>query len=277
MKVALVGLVLLAAVLHAAWNALVKQSGERLLTFAVIIGTGGLVYVPVALITGPPAAASFVWLAGSALVHLLYYAGLLLGYRYGDLGQVYPIARGTGPLLVAVLGVVVAREIPSVPAAVGIALVCAGIFGLAGGGGESARRAVPIALATGVMIALYTTCDGMGVRESKNALAYIAWLHVATGIPFATVVFTARRRDLAKFFPVHGKRAAFGGVVAAGAYSLVIWAMSFSPLAWVAALRETSVVIAAALGARLLGEPFGARRIGAAAVVAAGVVVVSAS
>lgn len=277
MKVALVGLVLLAAVLHAAWNALVKQSGERLLTFTVIIGTGALAYVPVALIAGPPAAPSFVWLAGSAFVHLLYYAGLLLGYRYGDLGQVYPIARGTGPLLVAVLAVVLANEIPSVPAALGIALVCAGIFALAHGGGDGARRAVPIALATGVMIALYTTCDGMGVRVSGNPLAYIAWLHVAIGIPFATTVFVVRRRDLAKFLPAYGKRAALGGIVAASAYSLVIWAMSFSPLAWVAALRETSVVIAAALGARLLGEPFGARRIAAAAVVAAGVVLVSAS
>jgi drug/metabolite transporter (DMT)-like permease len=277
MNLALVGLVLLAAVLHASWNALVKQSGERLLTFSVIIGTGALAYLPVALVIGPPARPSWPWLTGSAVVHLVYYAGLLQGYRHGDLGQVYPIARGTGPLLVAVLAALLAREIPTLPAALGIALVCVGIFGLARGGGEGARRAVPIALGTGVMIALYTTCDGLGVRASESELAYIAWLHVAIGIPFSGTVLALRRRDLSAFFPRHGRAAALGGIVAAGAYSLVIWAMSFSPLAWVAALRETSVVIAAALGARMLGEPFGARRIAAAAVVAAGVVLVSVS
>jgi drug/metabolite transporter (DMT)-like permease len=276
MNAALVGLVLLAAVLHASWNALVKQSGERFLTFSVLIGTGALAYLPVALVTGPPNAASWPWLAGSGIVHVFYYVGLLYGYRHGDLGQVYPIARGTGPLVVVVLAAVLAQEIPTVLGASGIALVCIGIFGLAQGGGESARRAVPLALATGLMIAFYTTCDGLGVRAAGNELAYIAWLHVATGMPFAAIVLGVRRRELPEFLRRHGKSAALGGIVAAVAYSLVIWAMSLSPLAWVAALRETSVVIAAALGARLLKEPFGARRIAAAAIVAAGAVLVSA-
>src|SRR5262245_45871307 len=105
-----VALVLCAAVMHAVWNAIVKQAGERVLTFAVVIGTGTVSYLPVAALSTPPDLASYAFMASSALIHLVYYAGLLQSYRFGDLGQVYPIARGTGPLIVAVLGGPLAGE-----------------------------------------------------------------------------------------------------------------------------------------------------------------------
>jgi drug/metabolite transporter (DMT)-like permease len=277
MSTAIVGLVLMAALMHASWNALVKQSEERLLTFAILIGTGALAYLPIAIITGPPSPKSFPWLAASGSIHIAYYAALLLGYRYGDLGQVYPIARGTGPLVVAVLGALLVDEVPSAGAAIGIALVSLGVLALAKSAPEQSARAPLYALLTGFLIAGYTTCDGLGVRSSEHKLAYLAWLHVVGGVPFAGSVLLARRRDLARFWRQSGKRAALGGIVGAAAYSIVVWAMSISPLAWVAALRETSVVAAAAIGARLLGEPFGARRIAAACVVACGVILVSIS
>ncbi len=267
-----VAVVLLAAVLHAAWNALVKQSEKRLLTFATIIATGGALYAPVALILAPPSAASVPYIAGSVAIHLLYYAGLLYGYRYGDLGQVYPVARGTGPLVVALVSLPLAGERLAPLAIAGVVAVSLGIFTLAGRGN---KRATLFALATGFTIAGYTVCDGLGVRLSESKLAYIAWLHVASGIPFAGAVMVLRRKELRVFFRGPGKRAMIGGMVAAAAYSLVIWAMSRTQLAYVASLREISVVLAALIGTWILGEPFGKRRVMAAAVIAGGILLIT--
>jgi len=271
-QVVVVALVLVAAVLHASWNAIVKHSGERLLTFAIVIGAGAVLYLPVTLLLPHPGPASFGYLLGSALIHLLYYACLLLGYHYGDLGQVYPIARGTGPLVVALCSAPLAGERLGPVASAGVALVSLGIVALAGRGKERSRRAVGFALATGVCIGAYSLCDGLGVRVAQNKLGYLAWLHVCIGIPFAGGVLLVRRRRIGAFFRSHGGRAVAGGVIATIAYSIAVFAMSQTTLAYVASLRETSVVFAAALGTWALREPFGRRRMVAAVAVACGVV-----
>src|SRR6185436_17579413 len=121
------GVVLVAAVMHASWNALVKQSRERLLSFAIVVAAGGLAYLPVCALVAAPARASWPFLIVSSTIHLGYYTFLLLGYRHGDLGQVYPIARGTGPLVVAVLSAVIAREKVGTLPSLGIALISLGI------------------------------------------------------------------------------------------------------------------------------------------------------
>jgi drug/metabolite transporter (DMT)-like permease len=269
-----IAVVLLAAVLHASWNAVVKQSGERLLTFATVIGTGAIAYLPVAFIVQPPAAASLPYLCGSLVIHLFYYAGLLYGYRYGDLGQVYPVARGTGPLLVAIASAPLAHEHLGTLAMVGVACVSLGIFSLANRRPGEDVRGIVCALLTGVTIAGYTVADGLGVRLAQSKLGYIAFLHVGMGLSFTAIVFAVRRRDLGRFFREHGKRAILGGFVACIAYSLVIWAMSGTHLAFVASLREISVVIAAVIGTVFLGEPFGRRRILAALGIAGGIVLI---
>jgi drug/metabolite transporter (DMT)-like permease len=270
--------VLAAAVMHAAWNALVKQASERLLSFAVVVGAGAVAYLPVALIVDPPARASWPFIAGSCTIHLGYYACLLLGYRYGDLGQVYPIARGTGPLIVALLSAAVVGEQLGTLPALGVACISLGIASLAwqdGTRNADTSRAIAFALLTGVFIACYTLSDGLGVRQSQSRLGYIAWLHVFSGLPFASVVLVRERRKLRAFWRSQGPRAVVGGLVAALAYSLVIWAMSKTELAYVSALREVSVVVAAAIGTLRLGEPFGRRRMIASAVVASGIVLMS--
>ncbi len=268
-----IAVVLFAALLHASWNAIVKHSGDRLLTFAVVIGTGGVIAVPLAFLVSPPAAASFPHLATSAGVHLVYYAFLLLGYRYGDLGQVYPIARGTGPLVVALAAGPLAAERLGIVGSIGLLMVSGGIVALAGRGGS--KRAVAFALGTGLCIGAYSLADGLGVRESDNPQGYIVWLHLVIGIPFASTVLMLKRKRVPSFLLAHGKRAVTGGLIAVTAYSLVIWAMSATRLAYVASLRETSVVLAAIIGAVWLGEPFGKRRIVASAVVAMGIVLMS--
>ena len=136
-------------------------------------------------------------------------------------------------------------------------------------------RAVVFALLTGVFIAGYTMSDGLGVRRADSRLGYIAWLHVFAGLPFATVVLVLERRKLKTFSRSAGLSAVFGGLIAALAYSLVIWAMSRTKLAYVSALREVSVIVAAAIGALRLGEPFGRRRLIASTLVAAGIVLIS--
>jgi drug/metabolite transporter (DMT)-like permease len=190
----------------------------------------------------------------------------------GDLSRVYPIARGTGPLVVALLSGPLTGERLSPTAFGGVVLVTAGIASLAGRrpGARRADAALVWALATGLLIAAFTLVDGLGVRRAGTAVAFIAWLQALAGLPLAAVAVARRRADLGPFLRRHGLRDAAGGVMAMTAYAIVVWTYSRGAIAPIAALRETSVLLAAAIGALALGEPFGRRRIAAAAVVAAG-------
>lgn len=270
-------LVLLAALMHASWNALLKAARDRWLTFAVVSATGALLFLPVVIHLGPPDKSAWPYLGASALIHLGYFSFLIVAYTHGDFSQVYPIARGIGPLLVALYSALVLGEPLGRATWIGIALVCSGVMALASGSALGAKRGVAFAALTGVFIAAYTLSDGLGVRAEPSRLGYIAWLHVLIGVPFSSAVLLARRASLRVFLAEHGARAAGAGVLAALAYSLVIHAMSKLEISVVAALREVSVVFAAAIGARLLGEPFGRRRTLAAVVVVAGIAALSLS
>lgn len=264
-------LVLVAAAMHATWNALVKQASERWLTFAVVSVTGALGFLPVAIALGPPAPAAVPFLAASGVIHVFYFSFLVFAYTHGDFSQTYPIARGLGPLIVGLVSIGLLHEPVRPASALGVVVVSLGVMTLASGGGTGARRGAAFAAATGVFIAAYSLADGLGVRASPSRLSYIAWLHLAIGAPFSSVVLWYKRRDLAPFLRAHGLRAGLAGVLAAVAYSLVLFAMSRASLAVVAALREVSVVFAAVIGARVLGEPMGRRRVLAATAVAIGI------
>jgi drug/metabolite transporter (DMT)-like permease len=253
------------------------MSGDRLLTTATVIGTGSLLGALLVPFVPPPAPPSWGFLALSVLVHNVYYAFLLQSYRLGDLSQVYPIARGTAPLVVALAAWPLARE-PLAPASLaGVLLVTLGIASLAGGRRPTARgdRAVLWALATGVLIAAFTLVDGLGVRRAGSAVGFVVWLEALVGLPLVAVAAVRRRARLRPFLRRNGLQGAAGGVMAAGAYGLIVWAYSRGALAPVAALRETSVVLAALIGTLALGEPFGRRRALAAAIVAAGAVLLN--
>ena len=272
-------LVLLAAVLHAGWNALLKAGGDKLVMQTLVICVGS---VP-ALIAIPflplPAPASWPYLAVSVVVHLFYFMTLVGAYRHGDLSQVYPIARGSAPLLVAVGAWIFAREGMSGPEMAGVATVSLGIMSLASvgriPGRESEVKAVGLALMTGLSIAVYSLADGLGVRSAGSTLAYIAWLFPLSGLPLLLITLWRRRGRAAAVFRAHLKLGTIGGLTAGLAYAIVIWAMSVAPLALVVSLRETSVLIAAAIGALLLKESFGPRRVAAAAVIAAGAALIN--
>ena len=282
----LVFLVLLAAVLHATWNAVVKTSDDRFLSFTAIRGTGSLLGILLVAFVPFPAAEAWPFLVASWVIHNCYYVVLLQAYRFGDLSHVYPLARGIAPLTVAVLAALFAGETPGIGGIGGIALVSLGIISLMfasggqgkdrpgdGGGDRGAdRRPVVLAILTGLFIACYTVVDGLGIRGAGTVLGYIVWLNVGEGIPFVCAALAFRTREVVPFLKQNWPRTTGTGVLVVAAYALVLYALGLGAMAHVSALRETSVLFAALIGAYALGEPLGSRRIAAAAVIVAGVV-----
>lgn len=275
---ALVGLAVLgAAVLHAAWNALAKSVDDQLVGFAVLDLSAGALALAVTPFVAPPATAAWPFMAVSVALHTAYQAFLVSGYRVGDLNQVYPIARGTAPLAVAVIAVPAAGERLSALGLVGLLAVAGGLIGLVGvrPAGEGHGPAVAFAFATGLVIAAYTVVDGLGVRRAGGAVGYAVWLLVADAMPIPAYVLVRRTDRLRAAWASTWRRASLGGVLSLVAYGIVLWAQTRGALAAVAALRETSVILAALIGATVFGEGFGRRRVVAAAVVTAGVVLLN--
>lgn len=272
------GLVLLAALMHASWNAVVKSDTDRQTSLALVMLAGipfGLALLPFA---GGMGQEAWTWLGASVFVHCLYYACLLKAYRYGDLSQVYPIARGLGPLLVALTSGLVFSEVLLPHELAGVAIVSLGIASLAFGGRHSPaenRHALVFAVLTGLCIASYTVIDARGVRAAGDPLAYIAWLNIIEAPWIAVLALATRGRRFVAAVRLGWKKGLAGGIIAATGYAITMWAFSQSGAAHVAALREISVIFAAAIGALLLGEGFGWRRILAAILVAGGLILMN--
>jgi drug/metabolite transporter (DMT)-like permease len=266
--------VLAAGLLHAGWNALLKGAtgGDAMLDMATIVAGSaacGLLVIP---FVGVPEPAAWKFAATSAVIHWGYYATLAQAYRTGDLSFAYPLMRGTAPLIVTLLGIVFLREWPSPQIAAGIALICAGIVSIAfARRGRHPPAAAAWAFANAAIIATYTLVDGAGARVSGNAPAYVAWLIFLESIPFLGWVY-ARHGHAAVDYVVRGwRRGLIGGAASLAAYGIVLWAMTRAPVAAVAALRETSVLFAALIGAIWLKEGLGVRRLAGAASVVLGV------
>ncbi len=288
-----IGLLLAAGLMHASWNAILKADlTDRITTFGMIMLSGlvlGGAMLPFLPWIEAPA---WKWLAGSTLIHLFYYFFLLKAYALGDLSHTYPIARGLGPLLVALLsGRLLGEELRWQDVA-GVILLSGGLIALAMPAGRSKsapaatldalrrhRSATLFAVLTGLTIAGYIIVDGLGVRAAgstlEHKLAYIAWLNVVEG-PWLFLFALATRPRSVTLYLRHGWwRGAAGGAIAALGYGIAIWALSQGPMAHVAALRETSVLFGALMGTLLLGEPFGRQRITAAAVIVCGLLLMN--
>jgi drug/metabolite transporter (DMT)-like permease len=282
-----VALLLAAALMHATWNALLKADrSDRLATFGLIMTTGtvmGLVAVPFLPSIAP---AAWKFLVTSVIVHVAYYTFLLKAYSYGDLSHTYPIARGMGPLLVAMVSGQLIGEHLRLQDIVGVLLLSGGLVTLA----IPLRSVVPrpgsrhglatlFAMLTGVTIAAYIIADGMGVRaagpDTAHRLSYIAWLCVLEGPWLLVVAFILRPGTVVVHLRRNWWRGVAGGVIANTGYGIAIYALALGPMAHVAALRETSVLFGALMGTMLLGEPFGLRRVAAAAVIVAGLVLMN--
>ncbi|KQX11786.1 hypothetical protein ASC82_18225 [Streptomyces sp. Root431] len=268
--------VLVAAVTHASWNAIAHHIKEQLLSFTLISGGGALIGLITAVFVPLPAAGAWPYLVISALLHIGYYALLMRSFTLGDFGQMYPIARGTAPLVVTVIAAVFLDEVPGGWQLLGVAVACAGLTGLALWGirGKDTRPHWPALLAagaTGLSIALYTVVDGVGVRASGTPLGYIAWLMILQGLVIPAYALWRRRAALIPQLRPYAARGALGGLLSVSAYALVLWAQTKAPLAPIAALRESSIIVGAAIGALFFKERFGAPRVAAAGLMVIGI------
>lgn len=273
-------MVLAAAVLHAVWNALVKVNGDRLVIVAVIMGSQTLICLGLLPLVGLPEPDAWPYILASVALHNSYCLFLVMAYRHGDLSHVYPIARGSAPLIVALVSAVVVGEVLGGRALLAVMLITLGVMSLAltrGTGEVREVRAVLFALGTGVFIASYTVVDGMGARINGDAHAYTFWLLGLHGIPFAVLAAVARKRRLVPQVRKVWKSGLSAGVASLLAYWIVIWAMTMAPLAMVSALRETSVVFAVLFGVVLLKERLDVVRLAAIAATLIGTVLLRTS
>ncbi len=262
--------VLCGALLHASWNALIKSGRDKQLDTALIHSLGFFVALPLLWHAGLPNAAAWPYIAASTVIHLGYYIALAGAYRHGDLGLTYPVMRGCAPLLVALGSVAFIGERLSVSAWIGVAVICAGVLvlglsrsALHASGEAQRRKALRFAFSNAAIIALYTVIDGLGVRASGDASAYVAALFLFDGIPYLLLVLWQRgpqRSAALRYMAGRWKIASVGTLASLGSYGIALWAMTRAPVAVVAALRETSVLFAAVIGTLLLREPFGWQR-----------------
>jgi drug/metabolite transporter (DMT)-like permease len=265
--------VLLAALLHASWNAMIKGGGDALHDTAGIVVGAAVVTMPFLFVVPLPAPQAWPYIGASMVVHLAYYALMVGAYRAGDLSLVYPLMRGVAPLITAVAGVAVLGEHPAPLAWLGMLLISAGVFalGFRALGHAPSRAALVFALGNSAVIALYTLLDGQGARLSGNAWSYIVWLFVLDGIPFSAWMLATRPTSFVTHLRRRSRRAVVGGGLSAAAYAISVWAMTKAPVALVASLRETSVLFATLLGVRLLRERLSPRRWAGVGAVVAGV------
>lgn len=280
-------LVLLAAVLHATWNIFAKRAngGDLFVLWGAMLT--GVIWAPLGLWRAIPALGTWgpgTWalVLGSGVVHLLYFRVLLAGYRAADLTVVYPVARGTGPLLSSLLAVVIFDERLGLGGALGVAGITAGVVLVAGGSallaslrdpdrGRRARLGVAWGAATGLLIATYTLLDGWAVKQAGVDPVLCDWIGNLVRVP---LMLPAAWRDPVGFRKELGLRwsALLAlSVLAPAGYVLVLYAARIAPLSHVAPAREVSMLFAALVGGRLLGEGDRAARLGGAALIAAGV------
>lgn len=270
--------VLFAALCHAGWNALIKRGLDPVaITALITFGAAGVALVLLPFV-GTPDRVAWVWLIASAIVHLFYFAGLIESYRTGDLSQVYPIARGAAPLMTASVAVfAVGEQLPALGWC-GIAILVVGVCLLSLRGARDLAhfdaRSVGFALLTAVTICAYSIVDGIGARASGNAIAYSLWLFLGIACFLGPYAFVRRGGAMLTPIVAAWPRGLIGGTMQVFSYTVVLWAMTLAPIALVAALRETSVLIGAAIAVVVLKEPLRALRVAAAFLIVIGLALI---
>lgn len=271
MPIAVFGMILFAAALHAMWNAVVKGGSDTLLTTVLVTGSAALIALAALPLLPAPTVESWPFIAISAVFQIVYFALVAITYRIADMSQTYPLMRGTAPLLVALASVAWLGEPLAPPAWIGIGVICAGILIMAADGRRGGdRTGMMLALLNAVVIAGYTVIDGIGVRQSGAPAAYTLWIFLLTGLPLLAWAMLARRRAFAAYAARNWHLGAIGGIGTLASYGLALWAMTKAPIAVVAALRETSILFGAAISALVLKERVSPTRIAAVCVIAGG-------
>lgn len=273
--------VLFAALLHASWNAVIKVSGDRLVVMAITTATSSLLVIPFLFFLPAPALASWPFLLASACVHSLYMLILLRAYGHGDFAQVYPLSRGSAPLLTALLGFLLLGEAMALSEILGMLLIVAGIFGLvfetSAGVLQLSRPALYYSLLTGLCITAYSLIDGMGVRLSGNTLSFILWMFFLNGFLLPLAAVSRRPRQvLIDTVKLAWRPGLLVSLLSTVGYALIVWAFNQERIAPVAVLRETSVLFAMLISAFVIRESFAPLRAALLVLILAGIVLLGA-
>jgi drug/metabolite transporter (DMT)-like permease len=270
--------VLVAAACHASWNALIKIKLDPFAAMTLIATGSGSIALTILPLTGFPPPEAWPYLGASMAFHLGYFIGLAEAYRSGDMGQVYPIARGAAPLMTAAFGALLVGEQLSLGAWSGIVVLIAGILLISTHGGRDLaridRRAIGFALFTAVTICGYSLSDGLGGRIGPSPHAYSVTLSALDGAMLLIFAMWRRGPRIVGTFIPFWWVGLLGGGLAFVAYRIAIWAMSVAPIATVAALRETSVLFASLIAVVILKEPLRRERIAAAFMIVGGIALI---
>ncbi len=267
--------VLAAALMHAGWNAIVKVGLDRfsaIVLMSIAQGVIGILLIPVFPL---PAPAAWPWLAAGILLHMGYKLFLIQAYAHGELSQVYPVARGTAPLIVLMVGALFLGEALGVAQTLAVLAIALGIMVMAFRRqrlDRMAPKALAFALGTACFTAGYTLVDGVGAREAGTASGYTMWLFAGDALGLTLYALVTRGPAAIRQLAPAWRGGTIAGGLSLGAYWIVIWGFTVAPLALVAALRETSVLFAMLIGVFLLGEKAGPWRWVSGALILAGVV-----
>ncbi len=274
MSIEIGAIILIAAALHAAWNALIKISGDRIAIMAVMNTTGLFVSLIALPFVENPSPASWPLLALTIVLHTGYAFILPIAYDHGDLGQVYPIARGSSPILVTIGAIIFAGEYLEPPAMIGVICLAVGVMTLTfdkTNGLRANPKAVLYALAVGLCIAAYTVVDGLAVRKAGSVLGFVVWLTIGHGLLILVIALAWKKSAIWRVARTNLGRVITGGAMQVSSYWIIVWALALAPMGMVSALRETSVLFAALISTFVLKEGFGVWRFVSAGMITFGI------
>jgi drug/metabolite transporter (DMT)-like permease len=272
--------VLLGALLHATWNALVRSGSDKFLD-TVLVASGAGVFAACWLpFVSLPAVASWPYLIASTFIHLGYFTLIAMAYHHAELSFAYPIMRGTAPAFSAFAAAVLLNESPSVLGWTGVFVISFGVVILSVDSwrlGSLRLSSLLFALSNAGVIAIYTIVDGQGARLSGNAFSYTGWMLLLTAVPIFLVSWFLRSGMVANYLRQNMVKGITGGACLVASYGIALWAMTRAPIALVAALRESSVIFAMLIAIYFLGERISGLRVLSVLLVVAGTIVIKVS
>lgn len=247
-------IVLVAAVLHASWNAIVKAGKNTVLTMVLVTASAALWAVVLLPVLPSPSPESWPYIALSAALQIVYFALVARIYRIADMSQTYPIMRGAAPLIVALAGTLFLDEALSSSAWLGVCIICSGILIMLWSGGQKSREGLILALLNALVISGYTLVDGIGVRLSAASASYTLWIFLITGVAITCWATLTQWSQTRHYLRLNWHLGAVGGLGTLVSYGLALYAMTQAPVAVVAALRETSILFSAVISWLILKE-----------------------
>ena len=267
-------LILVSALCHAVWSAIIKSSKNPLSLMGITSVLEVTIFLPLTFTVPFPTLEVWYFLIATVIIHVFYRLNVIYSYRYGDLSYIYPISRGSSCLFVAIISILFLSSDISVAGFVGILIVCIGLFLISYSKNLSFNfRGFALAISTAILITAYTLVDGVGVRLSENGFSYIYWLFTLNGIPLLIIgLFSKdglRKRETYTF-----RSGIAAGVFATSSYAIVVWSMQFIEIAYVSSIREISIVFAAIIGMLFLFEKNAKSRIIPSILIVSGISVV---